>query len=107
MSEETSEPSTESETVSRQAPLPFLIKLAAAGVKGREGRPVGVQRHLDRAWQLLNTPLDDSPPPPWLQGIDWAALLEAVRSLEPETLLNDSHASVVKTMPFSLEPHHR
>jgi hypothetical protein len=30
-----------------------LIKLAAAGVKAREGRPLGVTRHLERAQQLL------------------------------------------------------
>ncbi|MEX0679436.1 MAG: DUF309 domain-containing protein [Pirellulales bacterium] len=33
--------------------LKALIKLAAAGVKAREGRPTGVQRHAARAAQLL------------------------------------------------------
>ena len=33
--------------------LKCLIKLAAAGVKHREGKPVGVQRHLTRARALL------------------------------------------------------
>ena len=30
-----------------------LIKLAAAGVKAREGRPIGVTRHIARAVELL------------------------------------------------------
>ena len=33
--------------------LKGLIKLAAAGVKAREGRPVGVRRHATRAADLL------------------------------------------------------
>ncbi len=33
--------------------LKGLIKLAAAGVKAREGRPVGVRRHAARAAELL------------------------------------------------------
>jgi hypothetical protein len=33
--------------------LKALIKLAAAGVKAREGRPAGVQRHAARAAQLF------------------------------------------------------
>ncbi|MCP4190328.1 MAG: DUF309 domain-containing protein [Planctomycetaceae bacterium] len=33
--------------------LKALIKLAAAGVKAREGRPLGVQRHATRARALL------------------------------------------------------
>jgi predicted metal-dependent hydrolase len=41
----------------RQGPvaefLKGLIKLAAAGVKAREGRPVGVRRHAVRAAELL------------------------------------------------------
>lgn len=34
--------------------LKGLIKLAAAGVKLREGRPVGVQRHATRACELFS-----------------------------------------------------
>ena len=35
--------------------LKALIKLAAAGVKAREGRPTGVARHAARAVQLLSS----------------------------------------------------
>lgn len=35
--------------------LKGLIKLAAAGVKAREGKPVGVQRHVTRAAELLES----------------------------------------------------
>lgn len=35
-----------------------LIKLAAAGVKAREGNPAGVRRHLARAIELLQSARD-------------------------------------------------
>lgn len=35
--------------------LKGLIKLAAAGVKSSEGNPAGVERHLNRAIELLST----------------------------------------------------
>lgn len=40
--------------------LKGLIKLAAAGVKFREGNSVGVQRHLARAEELLGSLLETS-----------------------------------------------
>ncbi len=41
-----------------------LIKLAAAGVKKREQNPIGTQRHLSRAIELLQLAVSDASPKP-------------------------------------------
>jgi hypothetical protein len=52
--------------VGRQGPvaawLKALIKLAAAGVKAREGNPAGVARHATRALELLAEVRAELPP---------------------------------------------
>lgn len=64
-----------------------LIKLAAAGVKVREGRPEGVARHLTRAaelWQQVSAQLGQTPdftPTATFWGLQWHDLLQLNKQL--------------------------
>jgi len=62
--------------------LKGLIKLAAAGVKAREGKPAGVRRHARRAEQLLSGCAQDDqnelPPQLSKRCRDWAACAQRV-----------------------------
>lgn len=82
----------------RRALVQSLIKLAAAAVKGRELRPVGVKKHLARAGELMH---DSSGEPAWM-GVDWGKLHELTVELQRnyDSLLLDSSEPVVVTMPF-------
>ncbi len=84
--------------------LKGLIKLAAAGVKAREGRPEGVRRHARRGRQLLETVLRRAASGPLYCGLDVPSLIDHARQLddEPEAILDNSDAPVVKVMPFQL-----
>jgi predicted metal-dependent hydrolase len=59
--------------------LKGLIKLAAAGVKFREGNSVGVQRHAERGRELLSSVSQRR-----YCGIDLPALIQQASKLEPE-----------------------
>ncbi|MFV0446655.1 MAG: DUF309 domain-containing protein [Planctomycetaceae bacterium] len=68
--------------------LKGLIKLAAAGVKQYEGRPVGVQRHAERAVQLLSEVARAVSPNAIYAGLPLAALTSlaaAVTVASPES----------------------
>ncbi len=65
-----------------------LIKLAAAGVKAREGRPMGVRRHAERAGELLlsvSESLKESGHPLHLGGLHLPVVLLAAKKLAVDT----------------------
>jgi hypothetical protein len=64
--------------------LKGLIKLAAAGVKAREGRPAGVQNHAARAEELFTLTLALPPPGVWDRA-DVATLREYARKIHRTT----------------------
>ena len=83
-----------------------LIKLAAAGVKAREGRPEGVARHARRAAELLRTvavDADDSKSHSFW-GMSLAELIRAAEKLReaPDAVIDVSPAPVVKALPIDL-----
>ena len=86
--------------------LKGLIKLAAAGVKAREGRPQGVMRHAKRAQELLHSCAEEDCPElsPALrrQCGHWARLAQAVNE-QAEELLNTSAEAVVVVFDFAIE----
>jgi uncharacterized protein len=59
-----------------------LIKLAAAGVKQREGRPNGVQRHLARARELFTTVQQSLQPRADYWGLSFDELQTLITSYE-------------------------
>lgn len=73
-----------------------LIKLAAAGVKAREGNAAGVARHARRAGELLQQ-VRDVHGDAW-HGCDLAELQAWASAIEhsPEIYLNGSNAPVVR-----------
>lgn len=64
--------------------LKGLIKLAAAGVKAREGNPRGVQRHADRAVELLSLTGAKE-----FSGLKVALLVQAARTLSENSASYD------------------
>jgi len=87
--------------------LKGLIKLAAAGVKAREGRPEGVRRHAARAaelFALVQSRLD--PATARYFGLSFADLLAAAAQAKEAATLPDATADVpVKIVfPFQLRP---
>ena len=88
--------------------LKGLIKLAAAGVKVREGRPIGVQRHASRArelFQLVSENLIDGVTG-HLGGLDLSALCHAAEkiSTNANSIVDDSGDRLTSTLPLSLIP---
>jgi predicted metal-dependent hydrolase len=87
--------------------LKGLIKLAAAGVKAREGRPEGVARHARRAAELFESvsksrkDSDDR-----LAGLNVVDLVCAAKTLErlADSVIDTRDAPVAQVMPFSLAP---
>ncbi len=82
-----------------------LIKLAAAGVKAREGNATGVQRHAARASELFRLVAADIG-----HGIDLFELdpirlaAESDKLLaEPTSIVNTEAGPVTRVMPFVLE----
>ena len=76
-----------------------LIKIAAAGVKAREGRAEGVRRHLGRAVELLTSAADDERE---LQfGVRIPRLTARIRRWlrHPESWLDSRRASVIRVFP--------
>jgi hypothetical protein len=87
--------------------LKGLIKLAAAGVKAREGRSAGVARHASRAVQLfrsLNAVSEGEPNVIW--GLPLPRLISDAAKLaaHPEAVLNAAPEPVVIVFPFMLQP---
>lgn len=82
-----------------------LIKLAAACVKAREGRPDGVERHARRALELLET-LAAGDPNACRLGVDLAAAAQLAGRLaaEPGRWVNVSAEPVVRIGGFALWP---
>lgn len=81
--------------------LKGLIKLTAAGVKARQGLPVGIQRHAARASQLLEAAQQSRQN---LEFFDLPELVQHTRSVaeKPEASVNRSSARVVVVFKFSL-----
>ena len=84
-----------------------LIKIAAAGVKAREGRPEGWRRHLRRAEELLRiTQQRIGPDSPRYFGLELAELMAAVAKARdagpPADAATDEAVHVV--FPFQLLP---
>ncbi len=80
--------------------LKCLIKLAAAGVKHREGRSEGVRRHAARAAELLESVRQDA-----YAGFDVRTLLSIARRLEGHLVAVDRiDANVAIAFDFQLVP---
>jgi hypothetical protein len=86
--------------------LKGLIKLAAAGVKAREGSSDGVRRHLLRAAELFEKVDQAIHPELWLLGLRPLALALRARDLaeQAEALVNTSDEPVVVVMPSDIYP---
>ena len=84
-----------------------LIKLAAAGVKAREGRANGVRRHAERAKELLKS-LESvtGRGQQYFMGLSIPALQQYAQQLvhDPVALLNTSDEAVVRVIQFALLP---
>ena len=81
--------------------LKGLIKLAAAGVKSREGRPEGVARHATRSTELLRgaeRSFGDSPAPFGLPLDSLVNLADHVAAHAGQ-FMNTSTAAVATTLP--------
>jgi hypothetical protein len=88
--------------------LKGLIKLAAAGVKLREGRTIGVQRHASRArelFQLVSENLTDGVTG-HLGGLDLSALCEAAEkiSINANSIVDETDDRLTAALPLSLFP---
>jgi uncharacterized protein len=85
--------------------LKGLIKLAAAGVKAREGRPAGVKQHAERAVELFSgvhtfeVPHADS-----IFGLDLAELIRATRGIaaNAQQLAGDGQPNAERRLPVVL-----
>jgi uncharacterized protein len=73
--------------------LKGLIKLAAAGVKFREGNSIGVQRHAERGQELLK-----SVPEAHHCGIDLQSLIQQASKLEEE--VSEQFPLVIELVPL-------
>lgn len=80
--------------------LKALIKLAAAGVKAREGRAAGVRQHAMRAVELLNSTKGSGQ----LFGLDLEALVAAASEVaeRAEELGGDGRPDAERTLPVVL-----
>jgi predicted metal-dependent hydrolase len=84
--------------------LQGLIKLAAAGVKVREGRAAGVRRHAARAIELFAKVRGQLQSPSYL-GLDLDRLIEqaaAIQRSPPESTGGDAPVEIV--FDFKLQP---
>lgn len=83
-----------------------LIKLAAAGVKAREGRTAGVRKHAQRSLELLESVRSrlGSQQPIFL-GLSLPQLMLAAQMLDddPDKIIDLSEDPVVIVMPFSMQ----
>ena len=83
-----------------------LIKLAAAGVKAREGTAGGVRRHLRRGAELLESAARSIATGKQLLGIEPGKLASRFRELadKNEELVNASDEPVVVVLPLEVYP---
>ena len=81
-----------------------LIKLAAAGVKAREGNTAGVQRHARRASELFRLAAEDIGHGASLLGLDPIRLAAESDKLmtAPANIVNTDAKPVLRVMPFVL-----
>jgi len=87
--------------------LKALIKLAAAGVKAREGNQAGVRRAAERAQRLFQdldtttTPLRDG----LYLGVSLDRLIREAATLasEPDRALNPADDPVIVALPFKIQ----
>jgi predicted metal-dependent hydrolase len=81
-----------------------LIKLAAAGVKVREGQPRGVSTHATRAAALLESTAAEVGP--FHLGLDLERLAAIARRLaeRPPTAASGKEAAVAVVFDFRIEP---
>jgi uncharacterized protein len=82
-----------------------LIKLAAAGVKAREGRANGVRRHAQRARQLLESVATQiGSGQQRFMGLSLQVLTQCAEQLisNPSAIIDTSDEPVVVVMPFAL-----
>jgi len=81
--------------------LKGLIKLAAAGVKAREGRAAGVRQHAQRAAELFRTTAADTNQ---LFGLRLNELIDAANGLneKAEELAADGKANAHQRLPIVL-----
>ena len=88
--------------------LKGLIKLAAAGVKVREGRPIGVQRHASRArelFQLVSEKTIDGLTDR-LGGLNLSALCDAAQEISnnANSIIDDSDDLLTAAFRLKLFP---
>ena len=88
--------------------LKGLIKLAAAGVKVREGRPIGVQRHASRARELFQLVSENMTGglTAHMGGLDLSALCDAADmiSTNANNIVDDSDDRLTATLALNLFP---
>jgi len=88
--------------------LKGLIKLAAAGVKVREGRPIGVQRHASRARELFQLVSENmiAGLTAHMGGLDLSALCDAAEkiSTNANNIVDDSDDRLTATLALNLFP---
>jgi hypothetical protein len=84
--------------------LKALIKLAAAGVKAREGRQAGVATHARRAAGLIGSVAGEAGPR--LLGLELAALEATARAIadSPPAYEHPRDAAVARVFDFSITP---
>jgi len=88
--------------------LKGLIKLAAAGVKVREGRPIGVQRHASRARELFQLVSENmiAGLTAHMGGLDLNVLCDAAEmiSTNANRIVDDSDDRLTATLALHLFP---
>ncbi len=79
--------------------LKGLIKLAAAGVKAREGRAAGVRQHAQRAEELFTHMATE-----WMFGMRQKELIGTAEAVKQgaEELAGDGKASLDRSLPLVL-----
>ncbi len=85
--------------------LKGLIKIAAAGVKARQGSAAGVRRHGARAEQCflaIRSQLES--PPSTLMGLSLSELLAIARDLQATLAPSVIHPDPELRMPYTLRP---
>lgn len=84
--------------------LKGLIKLAAAGVKAREGNAIGIERHARRAEQLFHAVSARQPAPQFCGGLELAFLVQTSADIAAHAAqyVNSNDAPVVRVFPMTL-----
>lgn len=84
-----------------------LIKLAASGVKAREGRPVGLQRHAHRAhelFQIVSEYRTENEAVVYIGGMDLRSVCEAANAIAENAghLINSTDDPLKIVLPLVL-----